>query len=1147
LFLACSCQPAAAVEEGRKPLWTACVDGAAKGQCSIPRGLAADPVSGHVYVVDQENQRIQEFTAWGEFVKAWGAGVADGSSQQLQVCTTTCFPGQKGSGPGAFDWPEGIAIDSAGNVYVTDHNNLRVQKFSPAGQFLLMFGGGVNQGPLHPGNVCTATNITEGDTCGSGAAGSGPGQFADLAFGDSIDIDGSNTVYVGDPDRIQKFNSAGVIQSQIPLPESGLPRAVNVDGSGNLYFAYNQDYSPQFPQKPNVYKLSAATGAILGKFFVDFPLALASDADGKLYIAAEERTPRRGEVLVYDAAGLLVQKFGKGEGFGFPAGLATNTVTAAGGVGVYVANSVFGKSFVRGYYPPPDKWPPPLIPPDIDDQYALAVGTQQAVVRASIDPNFWVNTSYYVEYGTSDCKTNPCDTQPIAPGAQLGAGLVQEPVTTAGVTLSGLQPDTTYFYRFVSLSGGGGPVKGKGGKVGLDGTSGTFTTRPLPSPANTSCANQALRSGASSYLSDCRAYEMVTPVDKEDADVIVTNNNNNNLASLNQAAAAGEALTYSSYRAFGDAQSAPYVSQYIARRDPVAGWGSHGITPPRNGPSVYLGGEAAGLDVQYKAFSPELDQGWILYDGDLSLGAGSIPGYGNLYRRDNLTAACEAITRVTPPQLKPADFIPELQGVSADGGHVVFTASDSLTPNAPLTAIRQLYDFHNGKLDLVSVLPGETPNTIGSSAGTANSQLLEGRTNSVARAVSEDGSRIFWTAFTGNAGTGPLYVRIEAKETLLISSAAAQFWTASVDGSKAVFTNGGDLKVFDVEAKTTQTIAGGVAGVLGASDDVGRIYFVSTQALAGGAVAGNQNLYLYEEGAPMTFIAALSAADATANTPQKVPSPVNLMPIKHTAAVTPDGAHVAFTSTASLTGYDNTDSGSGQAAAEVFLYDADPADLRCVSCTPTGARPAARNVASGTNFFRMAGRIPGWPSQLYAPRLLAADGSRLFFESSDPLAPHDTNGRFDVYEWELDGVGDCDETDSTFSAEAGGCVNLLSGGDNSKDSELVDASSDGDDVFISTASRLLPQDPGLIDVYDARTGGGFAPAAPPASGCEGEACQGAVPAPPADSAPSSSTFNGPGNLPKQAKPKHKPKHKKKQKKGKHGKKKQGGNSTRGRG
>ena len=101
---------------------------------------------------------------------------------------------------------------------------------------------------------------------------------------------------------------------------------------------------------------------------------------------------------------------------------------------------------------------------------------------------------------------------------------------------------------------------------------------------------------------------------------------------------------------------------------------------------------------------------------------------------------------------------------------------------------------------------------------------------------------------------------------------------------------------------------------------------------------------------------------------------------------------------------------------------------------------------------------------------------------------------------------------------------MISSGESPTDSEFVDASSDGTDVFFATGSSLLPQDPGLIDVYDARAGGGYPPAHNSPAACEGEACQGPL-APPDDPTPASSAFEGAGNT---TVPVKKPKHKKRQ-------------------
>ena len=165
--------------------WKRCPTGLAGGECRLPRGIAADRnLPGHIYVANNGNSRIEEFTAWGDFVKAWGwdvvaSGPDDDTTapeDQFEICVPAngdvCKVGLEGSGVGQFAGIHGVAVDGNGDIYVVDRPNRRVQKFDSEGNFLLMFGGGVNQGPVHPGNLCTAQNIAEGDTCGAGTEGS---------------------------------------------------------------------------------------------------------------------------------------------------------------------------------------------------------------------------------------------------------------------------------------------------------------------------------------------------------------------------------------------------------------------------------------------------------------------------------------------------------------------------------------------------------------------------------------------------------------------------------------------------------------------------------------------------------------------------------------------------------------------------------------------------------------------------------------------------------------------------------------------------------------------------------------------------------------------------------------------------------------
>ena len=203
-----------------------------------------------------------------------------------------------------------------------------------------------------------------------------------------------------------------------------------------------------------------------------------------------------------------------------------------------------------------------------------------------------------------------------------------------------------------------------------------------------------------------------------------------------------------------------------------------------------------------------------------------------------------------------------------------------------------------------------------------------------------------------------------------------------------------------------------------------------------------------------------------------------------------------------MTGYDN------QGLEEVYLYEAQSGKLMCVSCNPTGEAPVPTNAATVVEAEQareghVGAQLPISVQATYQPRWISEDGSRVFFNSAQPLVPQATNGWLDVYEWERDGTGSCRQSQ--------GCIYLLSSGSDPGNSYLLDASANGNDVFIITAAQLVAQDRNdLHNVYDVRVGGvrpGVAPA------CSGTGCQGVPPAPPIFATPASVTFDGVGNFP----------------------------------
>jgi hypothetical protein len=733
----------------------------------------------------------------------------------------------------------------------------------------------------------------------------------------------------------------------------------------------------------------------------------------------------------------------------------------------------------------------------IVDSGTTAVGTDRATVTARINPNS-EDTTFHIEYGTD---TGYGHATPES--ASIGSDTSDHAVSVA---LTGLAAETTYHWRVVAVNASGT----------VTGPDRTFTTTAGNAVGGSEpCNNQALRTGPSAALKDCRAYEMVSPVDKNNGDIKGLCDPVCTRAQLQQAAVSGDKITYSSYKSFGDQLSAPYASQYLATRT-AGGWMTHGLNPPRD-TTVYGDGIRQAFDLagQFSAFSADLSSAWLINDNAKPLTADAVQGIPNVYRRDNGADRYEALTNADMHSPSILDFPGGmmLQGHSADGRHAVFSAKGRFTPDAAATLGPQLYDFSGGTLRLVSILAdGTALASGGASVGVDNPTLWDdNRRTTLDHAISDDGSRVFWTAFPdpGFPGPGRLEVRIDGERTVEVSPDTVYFRAASADGAKVIYSTNyggsgsGSLYEFDVDAGTTRHIADGALGVLGASDDLSSIYFVSTDVMASGGRAGENNLYLERDGV-VSLVTTLSSLDRR---------DVAQTPLERASRVTPDGRHIAFESTRSLTGYDNVDAVDGQDDIEVFTYDADADRLACVSCNPSGARPVGQplllpySADGSTTYGAGRGGAAAWlttaESGMYEPRSLTGDGSRLFFNSFDALVPADTNGKQDVYEWVAQGTGGC--------ARADGCVRLISSGTSPQISELVDSAADGRDVFFTTSSSLVPQDDGHIDIYDARVGGGFAPPAPTPGACTGELCQGPAAVPAAAPVAASITFAGPSN------------------------------------
>jgi hypothetical protein len=768
-------------------------------------------------------------------------------------------------------------------------------------------------------------------------------------------------------------------------------------------------------------------------------------------------------------------------------------------------------------------------PVALSEESVSDVSSTSALFSVQVNPG-GADTTYHFEYGTSESYG---ESVPV-PAGDLGSGTSAE---IASVRAQDLLGETTYHVRVVASN-----VLGT-----VYGPDETFTTQAA---------------GGAFVLPDGREWEMVSPPVKDGAEIFAVDQQRGE--GLVESSLDGGAVTYLASAPVGTGpvgNPAPFGPTQVLSVRGSSSWSSEDITTRE---------KAAGENVQseYPYFSSDFSRGLVEPYGDLPLSPDATET--TLYIRENDDGSY--VPLVTASDVEPAGTVfgpfhdgtdPRVLAVTPNLSHVLFASPYALTSNA--IAVRgeggspdNIYEWSEGRLQLVNVLPN------GMASPGAITERME---RSV---LSNDGSRVFFEAEPEGEtnGESALFMRDTVTgKTIQVDAPApgvspprhlrARFQIASADGSKVFFLDdepltldsklapgaisGYDLYVYDVTSGSLTDLTvdqshGEYAGVttepgeiLGASEDGSIVYFVAAGKLAAGAEPGKDNLYVESEtgstwSAPR-LVAVLSAEDSA---DWGAEAGHNRGVGRITSRVSPNGQFVAFMSERRLTGYDNRDAVSGQSDEEAFLYGEATSQLRCVSCDPTGARPdglydsgepsplvdepgawrgrwLAASIPEWTNFGDTGAELDG----SYQSRVLSDDG-RMFFDSPDALVPQDTNGREDVYEYEPQGIGSC--------ARAGGCVSLISSGTSAEESEFLDASETGDDVFFLTAARLTAQDvDSSFDVYDAHVCSTAAPcasapvSAPPCT--SGDSCKAAPsPQPAIFGAPSSATFSGAGNV-----------------------------------
>lgn len=213
--------------------------------------------------------------------------------------------GSKGKGNGQFRQPRDVDVDAAGNFYISDHQNSRVQKFSANGTYLSSIGtrGRKNGQLLRPNAIAISGNslyvtdtdnhrIAEFNINGNfvrnwGSLGAGNGQFN---YPQGVAVSGAGEIYVADTfnHRIQVFSAAGAYVRQWGTLGSGqgqlrFPTHIDFDTAGNLYVADSNNHRIQVFSSQGVF-VRQISGFGTGPGQVRVPVGL-DVADGFVYVS----------------------------------------------------------------------------------------------------------------------------------------------------------------------------------------------------------------------------------------------------------------------------------------------------------------------------------------------------------------------------------------------------------------------------------------------------------------------------------------------------------------------------------------------------------------------------------------------------------------------------------------------------------------------------------------------------------------------------------------------------------------------------------------------------------------------------------------------------------------------------------------------
>jgi sugar lactone lactonase YvrE len=357
------------------------VPGSADGTGSVARfsellGLAVDR-AGNVFAVDAGNALIRVITPAGLathfaggaslygvavdnagniYFTDWQANIVEKRTPAGVVTTLAGLAGSQGAADGMgsaarFNYPAGVAVDGAGNVYIADYTNDTIRKITPAGAVTTLAG-----------------------LAGVSDATDGPGTAARFFYPSGVAVDGAGNVFVSDRGNytIRKIDPSGMVTTLAGLAGSrgstdGMgsaarfdnPEGVAVDGAGNIY-VLDTDNCTVRKLSPAGLVTTLAGGAesrgsadgLGGSARFARPVDAVVDSAGNLYVADEDSCTIR-EInpagVVTTLAGLAGNP-GSADGAGTAARFVNPTgVAVDGGGNVYVAD--LGNGTIRKINP----------------------------------------------------------------------------------------------------------------------------------------------------------------------------------------------------------------------------------------------------------------------------------------------------------------------------------------------------------------------------------------------------------------------------------------------------------------------------------------------------------------------------------------------------------------------------------------------------------------------------------------------------------------------------------------------------------------------------------------------------------------------------------------------------------------------------